>query len=73
VSIHKLLPGKSFDPETIDILNAAFQGVCADLGVTDKTPRSREIVAKTVIELAEGRRDPEAVRAAVVMFLKAPH
>jgi hypothetical protein len=73
MSIQTLLTGKSFDPETLSILDQAFQGVCADLGVTEKTPHSRALVAKKVIELADGRPDPEVIRAAVVMFLKAQH
>jgi hypothetical protein len=71
--IRPYLAGKSFDPETLDILNRAFRGACADLGVTDKTPHTREIVAKKVIELADGRHDPQTIRAAVVAFLKSRH
>jgi hypothetical protein len=71
--IRRFLAGKSFDPETLAILNAAFAGACADLGVTKKTPHAREAVAKKIIELADGRREPEAIRAAVVAFLKAQH
>ena len=73
MSIHAFLAGKSFDPETLDILNEAFRGACADLGVTDKTPHSRERVAQQVILLADGRREPQHIRAAVVAFLKAQH
>jgi hypothetical protein len=73
VPIRAFLAGKSFDPETIDILNAAFLGACADLGVTDKTPHARETVAKKVIELAAESNNPRAIRAAVVAFLKARH
>jgi hypothetical protein len=69
MAIHELLAGKSFDPEDVAVLNTAFQGVCADLGVTDKTPHSRENVAKKVIELADGQGDPDAIRAAVVASL----
>jgi hypothetical protein len=69
--IHAFLAGKSFDPETVDILNAAFVGACADLGVTERTPHSRATVAKKVIDLADGRRDAATLRAAVVMFLKS--
>ena len=73
MSIHPFLAGKSFDPETLDILNEAFQGACADLGVTDRTPHSRGLVAKQIFELAEGRHDPQVIRAAVVAFLLARH
>ncbi len=68
--IRPYLAGKSFDPETLAILNAAFQGACADLGVTDQTPHSRENVAKTVLRFSDGQRDPQLIRKAVVTFLK---
>ena len=73
--IRELFPD-SFDPETLDILSAAFHGACADLGVTDQTPHARTAVAKQVLELAHGRRDqrdPELIRAAVVAFLRLRH
>lgn len=69
--IHEYLPAGSFDPDMLDVLSAAFTGACADLGVTDKTPHSREQVAKTVIRVADGQRDPQMIRATVVAFLKA--
>lgn len=68
--IRSFAAGKSFDPETLAILNQAFAGVCADLGVTDKTPHSRENVAKLIIKLADGQRDPELIRKAAVAILK---
>jgi hypothetical protein len=71
--IREFLAGKSFDPETLAILNEAFQGACLDLGVTDQTPHSRTNVAKTVLQFADGQRDPRLIRAAVVKFLKARH
>jgi hypothetical protein len=73
VPIRAFLAGKTFDPETIAVLNEAFQGACADLGVTDKTPHARDTVAKKVIELADESNDPAAIRAAVVAFLRAQH
>jgi hypothetical protein len=71
--IRAFIAGKSFDPATLDMLNAAFAGVCADLGVGDNTPHSRAIVARKVFELADGREDPAEIRAAVVALLKTPH
>jgi hypothetical protein len=73
MSIHPFLAGKSFDPETLDILNEAFQGACADLGVTHQTPHSRGLVAKQIFELADGRHDSQAIRAAAVAFLRDRH
>lgn len=69
--IQVFLHGKSFDPEAIEIMNAAFLGVCEDLGLSDKTDGACEIVAKRVIELMVGQRDAEAIRKAVVASIKA--
>jgi hypothetical protein len=62
---------RSFDPETIEIMNAAFVGVCSDLGLSDKTDRACEIVAKRIIELTDRQRDAEDIRAAVLASFKA--
>jgi hypothetical protein len=67
--IRAFLAGKSFDPETLAVLNAAFAGACAEIGVTPKAHHSRETIAKKVLELADGQSDPEALRAAVVAAL----
>lgn len=69
--IRALLGGKSFDPETIKTMNAAFLGVCADLGLTDKADPACEIVAMRVIQLADGERNAAALRAAVLASIKA--
>jgi hypothetical protein len=69
--IRAFLHGKSFDPETIEIMNTAFLAVCADLGLSDKTDRACEIVAKRIIELMDGQREPEAIRKAVLTSIKA--
>src|SRR5262249_311321 len=71
--VRSFLSSKSFDPETLAILNAAFAGVCADLGVSEKARHSRETVAKKVLELADGQRDAAAIRAAVVASLSGTH
>ena len=62
-------PSPSFDPETLTILNAAFEAACAEIGVSAKARHSRAIIAKKVLELAKGQSDPEAIRAAVVASL----
>lgn len=68
--IEAFLHSKSFDPETIEIMNAAFTGVCNELGLSDKTDRACEIVARRVIELMDGERNPEAIRNAVLASIK---
>jgi hypothetical protein len=41
--------------------------------VTDRTPHARAVLAKKIIQMADGQRDPEAIRATVVACLKARH
>jgi hypothetical protein len=69
--IEAFLHRRSFDPETIEIMNAAFTGVCNDLGLSDKTDGACEIVARRVIELMDGERNPDAIRKAVLASLQA--
>jgi hypothetical protein len=69
--IPPVLNGKSFDPETIEIMNTAIVAVCTDLGLSDKTDGACEIVATRVIELMNGERDPEAIRQTVLAAIKA--
>jgi len=69
--IRSFVGARSFDPETIDIMNTTFLAVCADLGLSDKTDGACEMVAKRVMDLMDRERDPEAIRAAVLASFKA--
>jgi hypothetical protein len=69
VPIRELIAGKSFDPERLFILNVVFECVCADLAVSPTARHSRAIVARKIIELADGLRDSEAIRTAVIASL----
>jgi hypothetical protein len=69
--IREFFGGRSFDPETIDLMNAAFVKVCDDLGLRDKTDGTTEIVAEYVIKLTDGQRDPEVIRKAVLAAIRA--
>jgi hypothetical protein len=71
--IRAFLAGKSFDPETLAVLNAAFEGACADLAVTNKAPSSRELLAREILRLADGQPDPQIIRKAVVGVLTGGH
>ncbi len=52
-----------FDPETIGILGAAFQGACALVGHTAQPVAVRESIAKAIFETAKlGERDPRRLR-----------
>jgi len=72
MSIRQFLVGRSFDPETVALLAEAFEGACADLGVTDQTPQAHARVASEVIRLA-GDHNAQHIRAAVVTMLKSRH
>ena len=67
--IREFIAGKSFDPERLFILNVVFECVCADRGVSPTARHSRAIIARKVIELADGLRDSEALRTAVIASL----
>ena len=69
--IRSFVSDRSFDPETIEIMNTAFLAVCAERGLADKTDGACAIVAKRVIEVMGGQRDPEAIRAAVLASISA--
>jgi len=68
--IRAFIGKRFFDPETIAIMNAAFVGVCGDLGLSHTPDGATEMVAKRIIELTDGERDPQAIRAAVVASFK---
>jgi hypothetical protein len=70
--IQEFLHGKSFDPKTLANLNAAFEAVCAEIGIPERAQRSRELVARKILEFSDCLSDPEAIRAAVIAFLKSP-
>ena len=69
--IRAFLHGRLFNPETLEIMNAAFLGVCSDLGLSDKPDGACEIVAQRVVELMDGEHDPEVIRKAVLASIKA--
>ena len=68
--IRAFLDEKAFGPEEINLMNAAFQGVCIDLGLQDKTDPACALVAKRVVQMAHGYTNPDALRAAVLASLK---
>jgi hypothetical protein len=53
----RLLQHSAFEPERIEMMSAAFEQACRELGVTTEDPL-REIVARRIIECAQtGERD----------------
>jgi hypothetical protein len=73
MAITPFLRDRVFDPETIQVMNAAFLAVCGDLGLNDKTDSATEMVAIRIIELTDGQLDSQTIRAAVLTSFKTPH
>jgi hypothetical protein len=69
--IRRFLNAHAFDPEAIEAMSIAFQGICVDMHVSEND-RMAEVVAKRIIELtAKGAtRDPTELRAAVIASFK---
>ena len=64
------LKGATFDPQTIEVMSAAFEAVCASLQLLNRTDPVTEIVARMVVEVARtGERDPERIRDLVLISL----
>ena len=62
MSVHKLIQGAAFQPETIELMGRAYEAARLRLGVQPATVM--ETVAKRIIEAARrGERDPEKLTA----------
>ena len=58
--ITPFLQSNTFDPETVHAMGLAFEKCRQKLGLADTHDAATEMVAKTIIALAEaGERDPE--------------
>jgi hypothetical protein len=71
--IRSLLDGASgvFEPEDIQAIVTAFDGILADLQLTDRSNPKVTMLAKLTIEFArQGERDPVRLRHAIVQSLK---
>jgi hypothetical protein len=62
---------QTFDPEAIEVMSIAFEGICDDMHVSEND-RMAEVVPKRIIDLtAKGPpRDPNELRAAVIASFK---
>ena len=64
------LKGGNFEPQAIEAMSAAFEGVCASLQLLNRTDPVTEIVARMVVEVAgTGERNPERIRDLVLLSL----
>ena len=50
--IREWLEGTAYDPDEVAAISAAFDGVCQELGLSDRSDAVVEIVAKAVLDVA---------------------
>ena len=63
----------SFDPETVEILNEAFDKAWQDLDHLTENPATRRVLATRLIALLnEGERNPSRLATKAVLELVAP-
>jgi hypothetical protein len=54
----RLLQNSAFEPDRIEVMVAAFQRACGELGLANPEDPVREILARKIIECAQtGERD----------------
>lgn len=69
--IDRLYKYQAFEPEALSAMTRTYAEICRALGVSDRDPRGRHEVAKTVIEFAQrGARDPRRLRDCVLQALR---
>ena len=70
--ITPFLRGQAFDPETVDAMAKAFVTTCEALGLSNRDDSMTELVAETIIELAQrGIKDPTALHMATIKEFKS--
>ena len=70
--IRPFLPDHAFSPEAITAMSFAFERVCAEMGLTEKSDRLRGVIAKRIIDLTinGSYSDPDKLYAAVITSFK---
>jgi len=51
--VYRIFQNTAFDPKDIEVMSAAFDDVCHDLGFEVKDSVLRDIIAKVIIECAQ--------------------
>ena len=70
--IVRLLEGSSFDPESLQVIVAAYEEARQALGLVDRSDPLTETVARKIIEVAKtGERDPKVIRQRAIDDLGA--
>jgi len=71
MDVYRLFKYQPFEPEALTAMTRTYAEVCHMLGVSDRDPRRKQVVAKTVIEFAQrGARDPVRLRDCVLQALR---
>lgn len=69
----QIVQDETFDPDTIEIMSAAYVGACKALGLADRTDPLTRLVAEKIIALAKrGERDPNRICAETLKALGPP-
>jgi hypothetical protein len=69
--IRPFLSGRAFDPETIDRMSEALEGVCETLNLKLADGPETQLIAQKVIELAQrGVRDVATLRTMTLSQFK---
>lgn len=60
-SIVPFLRDQAFDPDTVNLMSAAIEKICGELGIKAQSPAG-EVIAAKIIELVQrGMRNPTAL------------
>jgi hypothetical protein len=69
--ITPFLRGQAFDPETVEAMATAFVTTCEALGLSNRDDATTQLVAGTIIELAErGIKNPTALHMTTIKEFK---
>ena len=72
--IYKLIEREAFEPEYIEVIAAAFEEVCRDLGLATREDPLRDIVARAIIKCAQtGEHDLARLRKCAHEEIKKLH
>jgi hypothetical protein len=63
MAIYRLITGRSFEPDAIAAMTAAYEAALLDLRMVDRSDPLTELIAKSIINVAAtGERDPEIIK-----------
>jgi hypothetical protein len=63
MAIYRIFKERVFEPEAVICMARAYESALVGLRLTDRQDPLTEIVAKTIVEIAEtGERDPDRLR-----------